>query len=81
MGCLVMFLEVLTSQWFNHRFFRLRRDLDEITVCCETEKQITNSVEHSELAGTLTSPTISLKDKMLDDVSVIEAETLETTCK
>ena len=53
----------------------LYKDLDEITVCCETEEQVANSVEHSKLAGTLTSLTITLKDKILDDyISVIEAE-------
>ena len=58
----------------------LCKDLDEITVCCETEEQVANSVKQSELAGTLTSPTITLKDKILDDdVSVIEAERSETT--
>ena len=47
--------------------------------CCEKEQTI-NSVEHSELVGTLTSPTITLKDKILDDdVSVIEAEGSEDT--
>ena len=46
---------------------------------CEKEQTI-NSVEHSELVGTLTSPTITLKDKILDDdVSVIEAEGSEDT--
>ena len=47
--------------------------------CCEKEQTI-NSKEHSELAGTLTSSTITLKDKILDDdVSVIEAERSDTT--
>ena len=59
---------------------RLKRDLDEITIYYETEEQFTNSEEHSELAGLLTTPTITLKDKIFDDdVSVIEAERSETT--
>ena len=37
----------------------LCKDLNEIAVYCETEEQIANSVEHSELAGTLTSHTIT----------------------
>ena len=58
----------------------LCNDLDEITVCCETEEHVANSVEHSKLAGTLTTLTITLHDKILnDDVSVIEAERSETT--
>ena len=56
------------------------RGLDKITICCETEKQLTNIVKHSRLAGVLTSPTITPKGKTLDDdVSVIEAEKSETT--
>ena len=55
------------------------RGLDIITIC-ETEKQLTNSMKQSGLAGALTSPTITLKGKTLDDdVSVIEAERSETT--
>ena len=47
--------------------------------CCEIEQTI-NSVECSELAGTVTTPTITLKNKILDDdVSVIEADRSETT--
>ena len=58
----------------------LYKELDEIIVCCEIEEQVAHSVEHSKLAGTLTTPTITLKDKILnDDVSVIEAERSETT--
>ena len=54
--------------------------MDTITICCETEKQLTNSVKHSGLARALTSPTITLNGKTLDDdVSVIEAERSETT--
>ena len=61
-------------------FNRLKRDLDEIIVYYETAEQGAISVEHSKLAGTLASHTITLKDKMLDDdVSVIEAERSETT--
>ena len=56
------------------------KDLDEITVCSETEEQVANSVKHSKLAGTRTSHIITLHDKTLnDDVSVIEAERSETT--
>ena len=54
--------------------------MDEISVCCETDEQVANSVEHSELAGTLMTLTITLKDKILDDdVSVIKAERSEVT--
>ena len=56
------------------------KDLDEITVCFETEEQVANRVKHSKLAGTRTSHIITLHDKILnDDVSVIEAERSETT--
>ena len=61
-------------------FNRLKRDFDEIIVYYETEEQVAISVEHSELAGTLASHIITLKDKILDDdVSVIETERSETT--
>ena len=47
--------------------------------CCEIEQTI-NGVECSELAGTVTTPTITLKNKILDDdVSVIETDRSETT--
>ena len=63
----------MLNRWFY-------KDLDEISVCCETEEQVANSVEHSELAGTFVTLTITLKDKILnDDVSVIKAERSEVT--
>ena len=47
--------------------------------CCEIEQAI-NSVECSELTGTVTTPTITLKNKILDDdVSVIGTNRSETT--
>ena len=50
---------------------------DGSIVGCEKE-QTTNIGEFSELAGTLTSPTITLKDSRLDDVTATEAERSET---
>ena len=50
---------------------------DGSVVGCEKE-QTANIGEFSELAGTLTSPTITLEDNRLDDVTATEAERSET---
>ena len=50
---------------------------DGSIVGCEKE-QSANIGEFSELAGTLTSPTITLEDNSLQDVTATEAERSET---